>query len=99
MSEPLVLTNVEPAKARRRRRKKKRKTPPPAPVPTHQMVKVFTREIHGILFFVDAAYNVYDPHEVSEKADNPTIIATCKEKEDKTLEFDQILCPDRIYPL
>jgi len=87
--------NAEPKRARRKR-KRKEKEKKVQETPPFQVVKVYTREIDGILFFVDADYNVYDTHEVVAQNTDPTIIATCKELDppQASLAIDQILRPD-----
>jgi hypothetical protein len=41
-------------------------------------LRVVTHDICGILYYVDASNNIYNPHQVCLGAMNPDIIATCK---------------------
>jgi hypothetical protein len=43
--------------------------------PVQKNVKVWTEEIRGIIYYIDNNYNVYDPSNILNNIDNPSVIA------------------------
>ena len=48
-----------------------------------QVIEVFAKEIHGIVYYLDNYNNVYKTEEIMQSKENPTVIAKYEKKNEK----------------
>lgn len=59
-------------------------------IETKQTIKVFTENIHGIIYYIDEYLNVYNTEDILDEKEDPRIVAKAEKKGDRYIipEFE-----------
>ena len=61
-------------------------------IETKQTIKVFTENIHGIIYYIDEYLNVYNTEDILDEKEDPRIVAKAVKNGDRYIipEFELI---------